>query len=600
MTNRLALSLTLLFFALFLSACSAPSTGTLQPALPKDDIVTRLLNAANQSSGERSVELRIEAARVLYSRNQANDANQILDQLDTRTLPTYLSLNIASIRAEHALSNNNPRQALDYWSYARFPAELAPDDILEISQSRSSIYLQTSDPIGAIRELVTGTQMTDDQKTQNALRELIERALDQTSLADLHAAVKSPQNNYFEQGWFELGLIQRSELSAEEKEDALEDWEALWAQHPATLSSPTSQQSPFFSGTALESIAPGSRRIGLLLPYSGPLAEIARYITDGFTTAMLTDGALNTHIETLDSTQITNPEQLFEIATQRGLEIIIGPLEREYVNRLAELPNHPVPVLALNQANTGSNPPFQLDLSSEHEASELARRAAELGYQTALIITSDTPWAQRLGQSIEQEFFKQGGQTLATLEFKGQGDTSAQIRGLLNNDRLLAQTMPRRSQSGQRVNVSHETDVIFMAVDARDARLINPMLAYHYVAKIPVMATSHLFEGSIDNVRDTDLARISFTDIPWRLSDSSELRNTLAASRDNTHTNEGKFYALGADAWRLHSVLNELSMRPGSYIDGETGRLSVGPNKRIIRRLSWATFTNGIPQLIKE
>ncbi|KGK42033.1 hypothetical protein LH51_10020 [Nitrincola sp. A-D6] len=216
-----------------------------------------------------------------------------------------------------------------------------------------------------------------------------------------------------------------------------------------------------------------------------------------------------------------------------------------------------------------------------------------------MIIHSDTRSGQRFEQLIREEYQQRGGSITATLNFKASQSNSEQVRGLLLQDPEIARTMPSRSRSGMSVNVQHETDVIFMATDAADARLIRPMLMYHFAGAIPVMATSQVYEGNASASRDTDLNGITFVDLPWRIAEPSSIRLTLLELRENTDTDIGRLYALGADAYLISQNLPQL-INQGSTINGETGSLKLGPNRRINRALVWAKFVNGEPQLITE
>jgi hypothetical protein len=54
-----------------------------------------------------------------------------------------------------------------------------------------------------------------------------------------------------------------------------------------------------------------------------------------------------------------------------------------------------------------------------------------------------------------------------------------------------------------------------------------------------------------------------------------------------------RLYALGADAYRLATQINLLSLSSDMNIKGATGLLSVDDRGYINRRLQWATFVRG-------
>ena len=56
-----------------------------------------------------------------------------------------------------------------------------------------------------------------------------------------------------------------------------------------------------------------------------------------------------------------------------------------------------------------------------------------------------------------------------------------------------------------------------------------------------------------------------------------------------------RLHAFGADAYRLATGLRRITGDRLADIEGHTGRLSVGANHRISRRLAWARFVDGAP-----
>src|SRR5690625_7480658 len=85
---------------------------------------------------------------------------------------------------------------------------------------------------------------------------------------------------------------------------------------------------------------------------------------------------------------------LYEQAVADGAEFVIGPLDRDKVERLSQLEELPAPILTLNYTETASpspaafeHPPgfYQLRLAAEDEARQGARRARLAGPRCALV-----------------------------------------------------------------------------------------------------------------------------------------------------------------------------------------------------------------------
>ncbi len=601
MTKQIRLLLVLVLMSVFLAACgTAPRTPTSPTfsASVQDDQARQLLRDAESAPPVQAAELQLAAAERLALQGNDLDAISILESIDKRRLPAELGLSIALQQAAFALDQNNPERALRALDFHQLPTDMSSDQLVRLNIARAETFDIFGNPIGAARELIAATRMTDDTSLQQTLHDQIWTVLQKTNASLLQEAVQNRNNNFFEQGWFERAAMLSDITDINEQQEKLFDWQLLWDQHPAASIPPRTGDTQIATDMSPIFFDDRAQRVALFLPLQGDLADISRTIIEGFITAMQSSSMGQTEVIMLDSTEVRSPEQLFHTARTQGADFIVGPLDRNFVNQLADLPDHPIPVLALNPAEQGFNPPLQLDLSSDHEVNTLVRRAIELGYRNAMIIRSDNRSGERFEQLIRQAFQEQGGFVDASLTFRPTENNSQQIRQFLLQDPEIARTMPSGSRSGMRVNVSHQTDVIFMATEPRDARLIRPMLLYHFAGNIPVMATSLLYEGNPSAARDNDLNGIQFIDVPWRLSEPSLTRLSILERRQDADTEIGKLYALGADAFLVTQQLPQLLQQ--QKLNGETGVLSLGPNRRISRDLTWARFNNGVPQLITE
>lgn len=601
MTKQIRLLVTLALMSVMIAACGTAPKPTSPPPYSsslQDEQVRQLLNSAQSAPPAQAAELQLAAAERLALQGNDLDAISILESINKRRLPAELGLSIALQQAAFALDQNNPERALSALDFHQLPTDLTNDQLIRLNIARAETLDIFGNPIGASRELIAATQMINDTDLLQTMHNQIWSIISSANQANLLEAVQNRNNNYLEQGWFERASSLAGITDPQEQQEKLFDWQLLWDQHPAATLPPRDAGTSIATEMSPITLTEGAKRVALFLPLQGDLADISRTIIEGFITAMQASGMNSTEVIMLDSTEILSPEQLFHSARSQGIDFIVGPLDRHFVNQLADLPDHPIPVLALNPAEQGFNPPFQLDLSSDHEVNNLVSRAIDLNYRTAMVIRSDNRSGERFEQLIRDAFQRQGGSISASLTFKPTENNSQQIRQLLLQDPEIARTMPSQSRSGMRVNVSHQTDVIFMAAEPRDARLIRPMLLYHFAGNIPVMASSLLYEGYPSASRDNDLNGIIFVDIPWRLSSPSTTRLAIEGRRQDVDTDIGKLYALGADTYLVSQQLGLLLQQ--QVLTGETGRLTLGQNRRIARDLNWSHFVNGVPQPITE
>ena len=125
-----------------------------------------------------------------------------------------------------------------------------------------------------------------------------------------------------------------------------------------------------------------------------------------------------------------------------------------------------------------------------------------------------------------------------------------------------------------------------------------PQLAFHHGGELPVFATSHVWSGVPNPASDRDLDGVEFGDMPWLVAPSESdrrLREQLDTALSGWSSRLPRLYAFGADAYRLATGLRRIAGDRLASIEGHTGRLSVSSNHRILRRLAWKRFADGVP-----
>jgi outer membrane PBP1 activator LpoA protein len=137
-----------------------------------------------------------------------------------------------------------------------------------------------------------------------------------------------------------------------------------------------------------------------------------------------------------------------------------------------------------------------------------------------------------------------------------------------------------------------DIDMIFMVAFPSQARQLKPMLNFQYASEIPVMATSHLYDGSRNTNRNQDLNGVAFVEMPWELRDNP-IKSDIRSSFNDQFAGFESLVALGVDSYRLYPRLPQLEQFPDTRVYGVTGTLRLDPRRRIERELTWAQFING-------
>ena len=86
-----------------------------------------------------------------------------------------------------------------------------------------------------------------------------------------------------------------------------------------------------------------------------------------------------------------------------------------------------------------------------------------------------------------------------------------------------------------------------------------------------------------------------FPDMPWMLGGdlADSVRSAAREAWPSGGPRRNRLYAFGFDAFRVAMALRSQSSNGTINVDGITGRLSVDPERRIKRELSWAQLHNG-------
>ena len=138
------------------------------------------------------------------------------------------------------------------------------------------------------------------------------------------------------------------------------------------------------------------------------------------------------------------------------------------------------------------------------------------------MLVPDTEWGYRLQRAFSKRFEALGGHVVGSNVYPAKkNDYSAAITNLLNlttsNHRKSILQQVIKEQVKFEARRRQDVDMIFIAANSRQARLIKPQLKFHHAQDLPVYATSHISSSNAKPDDDRDLNEILFVDIPWML-----------------------------------------------------------------------------------
>ncbi len=555
-----------------------------------------------ENDKNNSAVYRLKAAAAYVEAGQFTEANNILSKtavsendaiqnLRMRILSARLQLEFGqpgnALNLLHGISDVEVPQSLQITYHDMLArAYLAHGNYLKAATERLRLSNQLSSP-------------TEIHQNNRALWNIFE-AIPDADLDDLRIVAPEELSS-----WFELASLYSSfRYQPAKLENAIDGWVQRYPGHPAYIAiAPNliSQSSDFVQRPA---------KIGLLLPLSGQYKKSSTAIRNGFLAAWYQDNQEKSDIEIYDANAL-NIVEVYQQAISDGVDYVVGPLEKEAVNQLADYGELPVQVLALNRQDLKSiegvnKKLMQFGLSPEDEAVQVAEAAMSDGHKLALVITPNIPWGDRIADAFKKRWLELGGGILEHSSFQSSAkDFSTPVKELLNIDSSEQRGKDLRNKLNIKINTvtrrREDADFIFTAAVPGDARQLFPQFRFHRAVDLPVYTTSHVFSGIVDSTKDGDLNGVMFIDMPWILDTTRQLSIIQDALNRNWSQEKSQYrrlYALGIDAYRLIPEMGRLSAERNSFLNGETGDLTLGSNNIIKRKLRRAQFVDGKPVLL--
>lgn len=593
--------LSALCLAALLAACASSPSSSLGelPRTPDASIEQLLEQASSTESPEKAALLRLSAADLAYHQNNPGRSAQILAQVSLETLKPAAQIFASTLAAELAMTRNQPKAALTALSHPSLQnlKELAPEQQIRTGTVYARAYEADGQTLAAARERVNMAPLLSGEAASS----------NHEAIWALVAALPTEQmqasGNPTLDGWISLALAVKTASTLEQQQAAIDAWQAQNPSHPAALQLPL----PLIKLKELAS-QPLSK-IALLLPQTGPLAGVAKALREGFMAAHYQAeqaGLKPPVIEFYDSSRLTSFDDFYSKAQAAGVQLVVGPLEKNLVTQLSTRPNLPITTLALNYSEGDQGPAqlFQFGLAAEDEAREVSRRARADGLHRAAAMVPKGEWGDRVLKAFRQDWEANGGTVIGVEHVDQPIALAGQIADLFHLRQSEGRAKKLQNAIGTDVAAqpSHRQDIefIFLAVTPKQAQQIKPTLNFQYAGDVPVYATSHVFSASGDINQYKDMNGVRFCETPWLLNTADPLRTQVAAQWPKANSSLGRLYAMGVDAYRLAPRLGQLKALPDTRFDGLSGNLGISPNQRINRQLPWGEFVSGQIQRLPD
>ncbi len=598
--------LLMLLLLAVLSACQAPVK-----QVDTRSQVYRAETAAAQGQYRDAAQIYMELAardagtqadhwRLLAAREWLNDENLVAAVAALESIAGPMSRDDYALwtilGARVALARGEPAEALQKLEESPLPSATLAAQFYQIKGMALLALGRVEQAIQAFGE---------EQTWANNAQELLasqQLLLDQLQARARKGALPDSSLDPVVQGWLDLARL--SSIASTDSPAllaGLRNWRLDNPQHPAVTGVVAALMERHRGANSYPI------QVALLLPLSGRERAYGEAVRDGFLAAYLNSPNKNL----LPLVRIYDTRHLGSAATYReaiseGADMVVGPLLKQNVTELVGVANGEVPVLALNRGNVGGYTPpafYQFALDPAEEAREIARGALADGYTRAIALVPSTGWGQRILESFTSELIDNGGQLLASTAYDpGEQDYSSAITRALNLDqskerfRRLSDLLGKYPEFEPRRR--EDADFVFIAAYPEQGRLLRPQLKFHYAAKLPVYATSAIYQAGA--MANNDLDGLQFADMPWQLSMTKEtggLRQKVASAFPGLEENQPRLLAMGVDAFRLLPWL--YNRQTDLQLAGATGRLGMTPDGVIYRQLQWARFRSGEPRISK-
>ncbi len=341
-------------------------------------------------------------------------------------------------------------------------------------------------------------------------------------------------------------------------------------------------------------------KIAILLPMTGKYSKIGKAIYEGIEIE-LNNINKNPQLTIHDTgDQNINLKKVYSEALKQNFDYVIGPLQKDLINKILKYSSEKLPILTLNYSNNLkkiNQGVHQFGLLPEDESICIAEKAIIDGNSNAVIFYPDNNWGKRIAESFSLRFKELGGKIIeSSIYAENVEKNNISIRNLLkiedsiDRKKYLENILKIKLQ--YKPFISDDLDMIFSVGTSKDMRVIKPQFNFNYAEDIPFYSTSHIYNGVYNKEKNQDLNNIKFCDIPWLYNDkNSMIKTRLKENLDKKDL--FRFVAIGMDSIKIIYNITQLKKHKNKFLLGDTGYLQLDEFNKVRRDLIIVKFKNG-------
>ncbi len=342
-------------------------------------------------------------------------------------------------------------------------------------------------------------------------------------------------------------------------------------------------------------------KIALMLPVTGKYSKIGKAINTGIELELKNyPEEYRPKLIIYDTGDQTNIKKIYKEMLSEDFDFVIGPLQKEFINKIINYGSESLPILTLNYSNNlkkYSNFVYQFGLLPEDEAICIAEKVIIDGNNNAAVLYPDNSWGIRIAESFILRFEELGGNIINKISYQ-EGDKKVNniIRNLLKIEDSIKRKKRIESLLKAKLQykpyIVNDLNTIFSVGTSSDMRSIKPQFNFNFAEDIPFYSTSHIYNGVNNKELNDDLNEIKFCDIPWLYNTrNKDEKITFMENIEKKYLL--RFIALGMDSIKILSNIDNLSLNKNKYLPGDTGYLKIDEFNRIRRDPIIVQFKNG-------
>ena len=587
----------------FIGGCAPTSTIQKQPNAPEYVLITDSEPYSQQynlleNTEKMSDQEKFTQAQNLSITGQVEASSKLLNSVNTQNLSNRYFVDFTLLAAENYLALFDPQQAAKQLNQKRFNSLYSRqhNDIKQrILNVQADVAFANGTYYQGLQDLIKLGRLSK-RKTQ--IRDVHNRIWSITSVMPFKQLDQQKAKGFALSGWLDLAAkSRRYQNHPDEQSYILSQWRRNWKSHPAAKVPPT-----FFGSSAFWNSNPD--QIALLVPLQDDYYTPSQSLIQGFISAyyqtMSLDSKKSLNLPELRIYNTSNMPilEVYKQAVDDGMEMVIGPMRQSEVKTLIASGDLPVPTLTLNRIDTIESTQiknlFQFGLSTVDELTQIADRAWEKGYKNILMIAPENSWGKRSSEFFNQYWTNKGGSLTENVLYPlSVNDFTKFLKKPFHIDLSEQRGLAIKRFINSRVNYTarrrQDIDLVVMLGYPIKARQIKPALDFLYASNIPVIGTSHIYNGIEQIALDRDLSGVEFSSMPWALS--GQLPVDLEPEIQ-LHTAYRQLFSLGHDSFLIARNLNTIEETQSLPIFGSTGLLSL-KNGTITREQKWAKFVRG-------